>query len=109
MLDHDLGKTLFAAKIGRLIIVLPDDKGSDGWYFRFIVISRHAVVADERIGHDYGLIGVGWIRKDFLIPHHGGVEYDLQYLVTGVSKSESIVFFTILQNQFSVIAHVHHC
>ena len=58
------------------------------------------------------MMDMGYNRKLILEDgeeYHGGVEYDLQYLVTGVSKSESIVFFTIFQNQFSVIAHVHHC
>ena len=89
---HDVTEGSFASEIGRLVIVFVYDQRADRGNISLIVLIGHAVVADQRIGHDDGLVCVGRIREDLLVTDHGSVEYDLQNLVLHVAKSEAAVF-----------------
>ena len=44
---------------------------------RLVVAFQPPVVADQRIGHDHDLAGVGGIRADFLVARLGGVDDEI--------------------------------
>ena len=44
-----------------------------------VVLAVHPVVADEGIGHDHALSGIGGIGQDLLVASHGGVEHQLAH------------------------------
>ena len=104
---HDLPQGLHTAEIGGLVVIFPDDHGTGGGTAGLIVRLTHAVVADEGIGHDNGLTGVGGIGENFLITHHGGVENDLRSAVSGGSEAVAIEFRTVLQYNFFVTLTNH--
>src|ERR1044071_5725892 len=53
-----------------------DDEARDMRAPGFNVDAVHAVIADQRIGHRHDLSLVGWIRENFLVTGHRGVEAD---------------------------------
>ena len=92
---HDCVQRGGAAEIGGKIIVFPHDHSADGGRLGFIIIVRHTVVPNQRIGHDNTLVGIGGIGENFLIASHGGVEHDLHDPVGGITKGKAIVFFSV--------------
>ena len=106
---HNLFQGFFSPEIGRLFIVFPDDQSADSRHFRFIVVSTDAIVANQRIGHNNGLPGVGRIRKDLLITNHGSVENHFNDFFRIVTETESIEFGSIFQDDLFIILPNHNC
>ena len=58
---------------------MADHKGLHPGPAGLVVLAVYAVVADEGVGHDHALPGVGGVREDLLIAGHGGVEHHLAH------------------------------
>ena len=105
---HNLFQGFFRPEIGGLFIVFPNDQSTDSRHVRFIVVCAHTIIADQRIGHHNSLPGVGRIRKDLLITHHGSVEHHLNDFFGIRAKSESIKFGAILQDDLFIVLPNHN-
>ena len=79
----------------------------DGGYVRLVVFIAHAVIADQGVGHDHSLRGVGRVRENFLIAHHGGVEHQLHQRVPFGAEAVTVKLGAVLQNDFSVKNPIH--
>ena len=75
---HDRTEAFFRAKIRGSIFVLPNDQRADRRRVRFVIVRRHTVIPDQRIGHNDGLIGIGRIGQDLLIADHRRVENEFE-------------------------------
>jgi hypothetical protein len=53
---------------------VPHDEGPRPGFGRFGVLVVHAVVPDQRIGHDDALPGIGGVGQHLLVPRHGGIK-----------------------------------
>ena len=105
---HNFPQGRCAAEVGRLVIVLPYDQRPDTGVRRLVILFRHAVVANERVGHYHGLIRVGGIRKDLLIAHHGSIEDDFQYFVPGRAEGIAVVLLPVFQKDLPVEVDCHN-
>ena len=106
---HGLPKGLGAAEIGGCVIVFMDDHGGDRGTLRFEILRAYSVVADERVGHDHRLTGIGGIGQDFLIARHGSVEHDFRHPIPLGTEAVSGIGGSVLQNYLSVIGSDHFC
>ena len=107
ILDHHVFQCPRGAEIGRLAVEFPDDQTADGGSVRLIVFIAHAVITDQGVGHDHSLRGVGRVRENFLIAHHGGVEHQLHQRVPFGAEAVAVKLGAILQNDFSVKNPIH--
>ena len=104
---HNIPQGRCAAEVGRLVIVFPYDQRPDTGVRRLVILFRHAVVANQRIGHYHGLIRIGGIRKDLLIANHRSIEDDFQHLVPGRAEAVAVVFLPVFQKDLSVEVDCH--
>ena len=74
---QQLVERLGVAEVAWLVVVFADDEALRSDQLGFIVFVNDAVVADQRIGHDDDLFGVGGIAENLLIADHRRVEYQL--------------------------------
>ena len=81
------------------------DERTDGGHLGLIIIVRHTVVSNQRIGHDNCLVCIRGVRQYLLISYHGRVEYDLTYAVACVPKGKAVIFFSVLKYDLSVFLH----
>ena len=107
ILNHHILQCPRGAEIGRLAVEFPDDQTADGGSVRLVVVVAHAVIADQGVGHDHGLRGVGRVGENFLIAHHGGVEHQLHQRIFLGAKAVTVKFGAVLQNDFSVKVPIH--
>ena len=107
VLNHHVLQRPRGAEIGRLAVEFPDDQTADGGSVRLVVVAAHAVIADQGVGHDHGLGGVGGVGENFLVAHHGGVEHQLHQRVTLGAEAVAVKFDAVLQYDFSVKVPTH--
>ena len=93
---HNLPQCHGGTEIRRFVIVFPHNHGACRGAKRFIIRFAHSVVANQRIGHDNGLTGIGGIRQNFLIAHHGGIKDNFSSTLTGCPKAIAIEFGAVL-------------
>ena len=104
---HNLRQGGGASEIGGFIVIFTDNKCTKSRRIPFIVIIRHAVVANQRIGHNDSLVGIGRIGQYLLIPDHRGIEDDFAHLFIMCAKAVPVILLSVLQNNFSVKFFYH--
>ena len=84
------------------MVIVSDGQSADGGYLCLKIFLCNSIIADERICHNHGLIGIGGVRDDLLVSYRRGVEYDFRDSFFLGAKSIPIVLAAILQNHLSV-------
>jgi hypothetical protein len=72
---------LVAQVVVGLVALLPDHEAPHLYLFRLEVYPVDAVVADEGVGGDDNLPGVGGVGEHLLVADHAGIEDDLAVAV----------------------------
>ena len=106
---HGLGQRRAAAEVGGPVVVVPDDHAADAGPQGLEVVVVDPVIADQRVGHDHELVGVGGVREDLLVAHGRRVEDQLADPAARVGpKGQPGVYTAVRQNQLSGFCIINH-
>ena len=101
ILFHHLVQRGGAAEIGRNIIIISHGKPAMEGCFVSKVFFCNPVISDQRYAI-HGLICVGWIRKDLLIPNRRRIKYYFRYFLFLTAKPIAIKLTSVFQKKLLI-------